>query len=37
MALDPDNFYPVNAGELRDIWRRQRDEDVRRVREPTWT
>lgn len=31
MALDPDDFHPVNASELREIWRRHRDEDVRRV------
>jgi len=31
MALNPDDFCPVNASELRDIWRRYRDDDVRRV------
>jgi hypothetical protein len=31
MRLKPDNFYPVSDNELRELWLRYRDADVRRV------
>jgi hypothetical protein len=31
MRLKPDDFYPVSDSELRDLWRRYRDDDVRRL------